>query len=46
MRIFEPTFTRDAAHRRLIDELLDLFGSSFPSCGVSPRPRNFGSQTL
>ncbi len=26
--IFEPTFTRDAAHRRLIDELLDLFGGS------------------
>ncbi len=26
--IFEPVFTRDAAHRRLIDELLDLFGGS------------------
>src|SRR5262249_27083197 len=26
--IFEPAFTRDAAHRRLIDELLDLFGGS------------------
>ena len=26
--IFEPAFTREAAHRRLIDELLDLFGGS------------------
>ncbi len=26
--IFEPTITRDAAHRRLINELLDLFGGS------------------
>jgi BlaI family transcriptional regulator, penicillinase repressor len=26
--IFEPVVTRDAAHRRLIDELLDLFGGS------------------
>src|SRR5262245_65432418 len=26
--IFEPSFTRDAAHRRLIDELLELFGGS------------------
>lgn len=26
--IFEPTVTRKAAHRRLIDELLDLFGGS------------------
>ncbi|MGH9836521.1 MAG: BlaI/MecI/CopY family transcriptional regulator [Blastocatellia bacterium] len=26
--IFEPTVTRDAAHRRLINELLDLFGGS------------------
>lgn len=26
--IFTPTITRDAAHRRLIDELLDLFGGS------------------
>lgn len=26
--IFEPTVTREAAHRRLIDELLDLFGGS------------------
>ena len=26
--IFEPAFSRDAAHRRLIDELLDLFGGS------------------
>jgi predicted transcriptional regulator len=26
--IFEPAFTRDAAHRRLIDDLLDLFGGS------------------
>jgi BlaI family transcriptional regulator, penicillinase repressor len=29
--IFEPTITQDAAHRRLIDDLLDLFdGSSRP----------------
>ncbi|MBO0720713.1 MAG: BlaI/MecI/CopY family transcriptional regulator [Blastocatellia bacterium] len=26
--IFEPLVTREAAHRRLIDELLDLFGGS------------------
>lgn len=26
--IFEPAVSRDAAHRRLIDELLDLFGGS------------------
>jgi predicted transcriptional regulator len=26
--IFEPVVTRDAAHRRLIDDLLDLFGGS------------------
>jgi predicted transcriptional regulator len=26
--IFEPTITREAAHRRLINELLDLFGGS------------------
>jgi BlaI family penicillinase repressor len=26
--IFEPTVTRKAAHRRLIDELLELFGGS------------------
>ena len=26
--IFEPTVTRQAAHRRLINELLDLFGGS------------------
>jgi BlaI family transcriptional regulator, penicillinase repressor len=26
--IFEPVVTREAAHRRLIDELLDLFGGS------------------
>ena len=26
--IFEPVITRDAAHRRLINELLDLFGGS------------------
>ncbi|MBP6822734.1 MAG: BlaI/MecI/CopY family transcriptional regulator [Acidobacteria bacterium] len=26
--IFEPTVTREAAHRRLIDELLDMFGGS------------------
>src|SRR5215813_6439603 len=26
--IFEPTFTRDAAHKRLIDELLEIFGGS------------------
>jgi predicted transcriptional regulator len=26
--IFEPAITRDAAHRRLINELLDLFGGS------------------
>ncbi|MCI0337725.1 MAG: BlaI/MecI/CopY family transcriptional regulator [Acidobacteria bacterium] len=26
--IFEPALTREAAHRRLIDELLDLFGGS------------------
>ena len=26
--IFEPTVTRKAAHRRLVDELLDLFGGS------------------
>jgi predicted transcriptional regulator len=26
--IFEPTITRDAAHQRLINELLDLFGGS------------------
>ncbi len=26
--IFEPAVTREAAHRRLIDELLDLFGGS------------------
>jgi BlaI family transcriptional regulator, penicillinase repressor len=26
--IFEPTFTRDAAYKRLIDELLELFGGS------------------
>lgn len=26
--IFEPTFTRDAWRRRLIDDLLDLFGGS------------------
>jgi len=26
--IFEPVVTRKAAHRRLIDELLDLFGGS------------------
>ncbi len=26
--IFEPAFSRDAAHKRLIDELLDLFGGS------------------
>ena len=26
--VFEPTVTRKAAHRRLIDELLDLFGGS------------------
>ncbi|MFN0108685.1 MAG: BlaI/MecI/CopY family transcriptional regulator [Blastocatellia bacterium] len=26
--IFEPTVTRDAAHRRLIDELLNMFGGS------------------
>ncbi|HMV46134.1 MAG TPA: BlaI/MecI/CopY family transcriptional regulator [Blastocatellia bacterium] len=26
--IFAPTVTRDAAHRRLIDELLELFGGS------------------
>jgi predicted transcriptional regulator len=29
--IFEPLVTRDAAHRRLIDELLDILGgSAFP----------------
>src|SRR6266540_4513087 len=26
--VFEPVVTRNAAHRRLIDELLDLFGGS------------------
>jgi len=26
--IFQPVVTREAAHRRLIDELLDLFGGS------------------
>lgn len=26
--IFEPSVTREAAHRRLIDELLDMFGGS------------------
>lgn len=26
--IFEPLVTREAAHRRLIDELLDMFGGS------------------
>src|SRR5687767_7237584 len=26
--IFEPAFSRDAAHKRLIDELLSLFGGS------------------
>ena len=26
--IFEPTLTRDATHRRLIDDLLDLLGGS------------------
>ncbi|MDX2039774.1 MAG: BlaI/MecI/CopY family transcriptional regulator [Acidobacteriota bacterium] len=26
--IFEPAVSRDAAHRRLIDDLLDLFGGS------------------
>ena len=26
--VFEPTLTRDATHRRLIDELLDLLGGS------------------
>lgn len=26
--IFEPTITQEAAHRRLIDELLNLFGGS------------------
>lgn len=26
--IFEPAVTREAAHRRLIDELLDMFGGS------------------
>src|SRR5215467_8481926 len=26
--IFEPAITREAAHRRLIDDLLDLFGGS------------------
>jgi predicted transcriptional regulator len=26
--IFEPVVSREAAHRRLIDELLDLFGGS------------------
>src|SRR5262249_43592037 len=26
--IFEPTFTRDAAHKRMIDELLEIFGGS------------------
>jgi predicted transcriptional regulator len=26
--IFEPAVTREAAHRRLIDDLLDLFGGS------------------
>jgi len=26
--IFEPAFSRDAAHKRLIDELLDLLGGS------------------
>lgn len=26
--IFEPTVTREAAHRRLIDELLEMFGGS------------------
>jgi BlaI family penicillinase repressor len=26
--IFEPAFSRDAAHKRLIDELLALFGGS------------------
>jgi predicted transcriptional regulator len=26
--IFEPAVSREAAHRRLIDELLDLFGGS------------------
>src|SRR5262249_43143657 len=34
--IFEPAFTREAAHRRLIDELLDLFGGSAPPPVAAP----------